>query len=91
VKGLWSNCQDGRSLPNPFDRALELHELDLAGEEYASRHGKPGSTAYRAARLRFRERVTSVQDLRRIRARRSAPGKPPPLDLGSTDKPRGTA
>jgi hypothetical protein len=53
--------------PLPFDRALELHDLDEAAEHYASRYGKPGSDDYRAAWLRFRKRVRTAEDLERLR------------------------
>jgi hypothetical protein len=52
-----------------FDRALELHELRLAAEAYASRHGEMGSAGYRAAWLRFRQRIQSIHDLQRMRAK----------------------
>jgi hypothetical protein len=46
---------------NPFDRALELHELDRAAVEYASMHGELGSAAYRQAWGRFRQRVKTAR------------------------------
>jgi hypothetical protein len=57
------------SLSSAFDHALELQELQEAAEAYASRHGEPGSEAYREAWMRFRRRVRTVEDLRRMRAR----------------------
>jgi hypothetical protein len=60
------DVRDQPAVPTPFDRALELHVLREAGEEYASRHGEPGSAAYRAAWLRFRQRVETAGDLRRM-------------------------
>jgi uncharacterized protein with gpF-like domain len=51
----------------PFDRALELHDLDEAADEFASRHGEHGSADYREAWLRFRARVHTAEDLRRLR------------------------
>jgi anti-anti-sigma factor len=40
---------------SPFDRSLETRSLIAAAREFASRHGEPGSPAYRAAWLRFRQ------------------------------------
>lgn len=51
-----------------FDNALELNELAREAKAYASRHGEPGSADYRAAWLRFRQKVQSVDDLQRLRA-----------------------
>lgn len=51
----------------PFDRSLELRELRDAAAAYASRHGEPGSAAYRSAWLRFRRHVKSLEDLQRLR------------------------
>jgi hypothetical protein len=56
------------SARTPFDRALELLELRRAADVYASRHGEPGSAAYRAAWLRFRQRILCIEDLQRMRA-----------------------
>jgi hypothetical protein len=53
---------------NPFDRALELHELDQAAVEYALMHGEPGSTAHRQAWGMFRQQVKTVEDLKELRA-----------------------
>ena len=73
-----------RKTPTPastvFDRALELQELRRAAEAYASRHGDVGSVRYRAAWLRFRQRVQSIDDLQRMRAKaaRIKPRRDPP-------------
>ena len=73
-----------RKTPTPastvFDRALELQELRRAAEAYASRHGDVGSVRYRAAWLRFRQRVQSIDDLQRMRAKaaRIKPLRDPP-------------
>ena len=40
----------------PFDRALKTRDLIAAAQEFALRHGEPGSPAYRDAWLRFRRR-----------------------------------
>jgi hypothetical protein len=53
---------------NPFDRALELHELDLAAVEYALMHGEPRTAAYRRAWGTFRQQVQTVEDLNKLRA-----------------------
>lgn len=45
-----------------FDRALELVEVCLASEEYASRHGYPGSATYCAAWLKFRREIQSTEN-----------------------------
>jgi hypothetical protein len=57
-----------RDLSNPFDDALVRRELLLAADEYASRQGERGSPAYRAAWLRFRQRIKTEEDVRRWRA-----------------------
>jgi hypothetical protein len=73
-----------RKTPTPastvFDRALELLELRRAAEAYASRHGDIGSVGYRAAWLRFRQRVQSIDDLQWMRAKaaRAKPRRDPP-------------
>jgi hypothetical protein len=54
--------------PTAFDHALELHDLRVAAEMYAASHGEPGSAGYRAAWLRFRRRIHSIEDLQRLRA-----------------------
>jgi len=46
-----------------FDQALENQALGEAAEDYALHHGNPGSPEYRAAWLRFRQRVRTVDDL----------------------------
>lgn len=56
-----------------FDRSLELRELSRAAEDYAARHGEPGSAAYRAAWVKFRQQIRSIQDLQRLRARIQRP------------------
>jgi hypothetical protein len=64
--------------PVPFDRSLELHDLDEAADEYALRHGEPGSATYMGAWVRFRQRIKTAEDLRDMRAtaRRRAAGEP---------------
>lgn len=60
---------------SPFDSALQIHDLRDAAEEYALRHGHPGTPEYRAAWIRFRQHIRTADDLRRWRlaqARRSA-------------------
>jgi hypothetical protein len=52
-----------------FDRSLELRELRRAAEDFAARHGEPGSAAYRAAWLKFRQQIRSIEDLERLRAK----------------------
>jgi hypothetical protein len=54
-----------------FDQALSFRMLREAADDYASRHGRHGSAEYRAAWLRFRQRVKSLDDLQRIRAKAS--------------------
>jgi anti-anti-sigma factor len=53
--------QAGPGMSSPFDRALETRVLMAAAREFASRHGEPGSPAYRAAWLRFRQQPTSTE------------------------------
>lgn len=60
---------------NPFDTALERTELAQAARAYALHHGEPGSAGYRAAWLRFRRHIQSIEDLERLR-RPSARRKP---------------
>jgi hypothetical protein len=48
------------SLGSPFDRALQTRALMTATDEYASRYGEPGTTAYQAAWLRFRKHVGTI-------------------------------
>ena len=65
--------------PLPGDEAMSY--LRQAAEAYASRHGEAGSATYRAAWLRFSQRIRSIDDLRRIRAsaaRRKATGTKAP-------------
>lgn len=74
----------------PFDRALELRELRRAAEAYASRHGEVGSAGYRAAWLKFRQRIQSIHELQRLRAK-AARAKPrrdtPPSPAARTVRP----
>lgn len=51
-------------MSGPFDRSLETRELLAAAEEHALRRGEPGTAAYRAAWLEFRQRVRTIEDLR---------------------------
>lgn len=55
----------------PFDHALESRDLLAAAEAYALGSAAPGTPAYRAAMLQFRQRVRKVEDLRK---ERSGPG-----------------
>lgn len=55
-------------MANAFDQALELTDVLVAAERYALRRGEPGSAAYFVAWLRFRRRVRTGEDLRRLRA-----------------------
>ena len=48
-----------------FDQALENQALREAADDYAQEHGNPSSPEYRAAWLRFRRGVRTVDDLRR--------------------------
>lgn len=56
---------------NPFDRALELQALADAADAYASRYGDRGSDSYHTAWLKFRHRVQSLADLRRLQKSRA--------------------
>jgi hypothetical protein len=60
----------GDSFGTAFDQALEQRALREAAEAYATRHGEPGSPAYRAAWLRFRQRIRTLDDLRAAREAR---------------------
>jgi hypothetical protein len=51
----------------PFDIALENHELDLAREIYALKHGAPRTSAYLVAWLHFSRRIRTVDDLKAAR------------------------
>lgn len=62
-------------MTTPFDRALETRELTAAADAYALRHGQPGSLAYRAAWMRFRHRINTIDDLRRWRSGRHLGGR----------------
>lgn len=59
--------------PNAFDQAISLQLLRQAADDYASRHGPRGSSAYRAAWLRFRQHIHSIDDLHRMRAQAARP------------------
>jgi anti-sigma B factor antagonist len=50
-----------------FDRALEERALRDAAARYALRSGEPGSPGYRAAWLRFRANIQTLDDLQRRR------------------------
>jgi hypothetical protein len=58
-------------LSNPFDRSLEARGLNEAAHAYARRQSEPGTPEYRAAWLRFRERIKTFGDLQRWRAQAS--------------------
>jgi hypothetical protein len=68
---------------NPFDLAIEMHELDQAAVEYALLHGEPRSPAYRRAWAMFRQQVQTIEDLKEFRAAngrtaaRPKPSRPP--------------
>jgi hypothetical protein len=62
-------------MTSPFDRSLEIRALSAAAEEYALRHGKRGTARYRAAWFEFRQRVKTIEDLRRARQ------APRPIDI----------
>jgi hypothetical protein len=51
----------------PFDIALENHELNLAREIYALKHGAPRTSAYLVAWLHFSHRIRTVDDLQAAR------------------------
>lgn len=55
------------ALSTAVDRALELYDLRVAAQAYASRHGSSGSARYRAAWLRFRQRIRSTRDFQQLR------------------------
>jgi hypothetical protein len=71
----------------PFDIALENHELDLAREIYALKHGAPRTSAYLVAWLRFSQRIRTVDDLNAARlaaAFRTQPATPTNRRHGSS-------
>jgi hypothetical protein len=55
-------------LSGPFDRALAQQALRVAADTYAVRFGTPRSAAYRAAWLKFRQRIRTLEDLHRWEA-----------------------
>ncbi|HUA07192.1 MAG TPA: hypothetical protein VMB27_25040 [Solirubrobacteraceae bacterium] len=57
-----------RGLGSAFDEALELSDLWAAADWYASRDGRPGSAAYYSAWWRFRKKIRTTEDLRRLNA-----------------------
>lgn len=50
-----------------FDQALENHALLEAAEHYALQRGGPRSPEYRAAWIRFRSQIRTIDDLNRWR------------------------
>ncbi len=62
-------------MATPFDRALELNELHTARDAYALRHGPPRSADYRAAWLRFHQRVQTIEDLQQLRRNTARRGR----------------
>jgi hypothetical protein len=52
-------------LSKAFDEALARGDLSAAADGYAARSGEPGSAPYRAAWLKFRQRIKTPEDFRR--------------------------
>ena len=55
-------------MPTPFDKSLEARALREAAETYALGRGDSGSPEYRAAWLRFRQRIKTIEHLQSWRA-----------------------
>ncbi|MFL5864241.1 MAG: hypothetical protein ACJ780_26310 [Solirubrobacteraceae bacterium] len=60
-----------------FDRALETGALTSAAEDFAVRHGHPGSSEYLSARVRFHQQARARGDGRRRRPTHSPTSRPP--------------
>lgn len=58
-----------------FDQALVNHALGEAADHYARQRGSPGSPEYRAAWIRFRSRIRTLDDLERWRTHQRWSGR----------------